>query len=256
MASVGSISPAAIKSIPLFSGLTDQEKDVLLAGGRTHAYSKGEHLFLHGDELKNFYIICNGTVRIYRSNADGHETTTDVAISGKTMCKTEVFQASRLHTVSAVAVDDVVVMEFPVSWLKDAVKNNSTLALNVISALSRYAFMVEVEAEHQATMSATQLVACFLQRLCILHGFDPHGFDLPYSKSLIASRLGMELETFSRTLPKLKGNGISVEGSRVSIYDLDAIDEYVCGSCSVMEDCPTHQTLDKMMHGKGKNAAS
>ncbi|HEU5046524.1 MAG TPA: Crp/Fnr family transcriptional regulator [Rickettsiales bacterium] len=249
------IFPSSIKSIPLFAGLTEQERDNLLSAGRTHNYSKGEHLFMHGDPLKNFYIICSGTVRLYRSTAEGNEVTTDIAISGKTMCKTEIFQAARNHTVNALAVDEVVVLEFPVSWLRDAVKNNNTLALNVISALSRYAFMVEVEAEHQATMSSTQLVACFLQRLCILHEFNPQGFELPYSKSLIASRLGMELETFSRTLPKLKENGIRVEGTRVSIYDLDAIDAYVCGNCSIMEDCPTHQTLDKMMHKKKEGLA-
>lgn len=250
-----SVLPDSVRNMPLFSGLTERERSDLLSSGRSHSYSKGEHLFLQGDPLKNFYIVLKGTVRLYRSNADGHEVTTDVAIAGKTMCKTEIFQASRNHTVSALAVDEVVVLEFPVNWLRDAVKNNNTLALNVISAISRYAFMVEVDAEHQATMSATQLVACFLQRLCILHDFDPQGFDLPYSKSLIASRLGMELETFSRTLPKLKDNGISVEGTRVSIYDLDAIDEFVCSSCSVVEDCPTHQTLDRMMHNKGEKLA-
>lgn len=76
--------------------------------------------------------------------------------------------------------------------------------------MAERAHIAEVEAEHQATMSAAQLVACFMQRLCVLYNFDPKGFDLPYSKTLIASRLGMELETFSRTLAKLKEHGIAV----------------------------------------------
>ena len=107
--------------------------------------------------------------------------------------------------------------------------------------------MAEVEAEHQATMSAAQLVACFLQRLCVLYDYDPKGFDLPYSKTLIASRLGMELETFSRTVAKLKDHGIAVKGTHVSITDLKRIEEYVCGFCSVSEDCTAHQAMEKKM---------
>src|SRR5471030_2400757 len=94
-------------------------------------------------------------------------------------------------------------------------------------------------------MSAAQLVACFMQRLCVLYDFNPAGFDLPYSKTLIASRLGMELETFSRTVAKLKEHGITVEGTHVEIHDLGRVEQYVCGFCSIAEDCPTHQAMEK-----------
>jgi CRP-like cAMP-binding protein len=94
-------------------------------------------------------------------------------------------------------------------------------------------------------MSAAQLVACFMQRLCVLYDFNPESFDLPYSKTLIASRLGMELETFSRTLNKLKEHGISVNGNRVMITDLARISEYVCSFCSIADDCATHQAMEK-----------
>ena len=49
---------------------------------------------------------------------------------------------------------------------------------------------------------------------------DVHGFTLPFKKSLIASRLGMELETLSRALPKLKEHGITVKGSQVVFHDV------------------------------------
>lgn len=107
----------------------------------------------------------------------------------------------------------------------------------------------------QATMSAAQLVACFIQRLCVLYDFDPKGFDLPYSKTLIASRLGMELETFSRTLAKLKVNGIMVEGNRVTIHDLERIGQYVCGFCSISGECATHEEMEKKMCEDSKGIA-
>ncbi len=237
------LSPDILKTLPLFSGLTEQEKDILLKAGHIRHFMKGEHLFLHGDPIRYFYIICNGTVQLFRENPGGREKTTDVRIKGQTISKTEIFDAVRVHQVNAIAADDVVVMEFPMVWLKESAKKHSAFALNLLSAISRNAREAEIEAEHQATMSSAQLVACFIQRVCILHDFNPCGFELPYSKTLIASRLGMELETFSRTLSKLKEHGITVNGTHVAIHDLGGIDRYVCANCSVAEDCQTHQVI-------------
>jgi hypothetical protein len=100
-------------------------------------------------------------------------------------------------------------------------------------------------------MNATQIVACFLQHLCVSHQLDPRGFDLPYSKSLIASRLGMQLESFSRTLPKLRELGIVVSGKHVSFVNVNTAQHYACGACSVAEECPTHQDMHTLMERKG-----
>lgn len=244
------IAPDIIRGMPLFSGLTEQEKDSLIKGGRIRQCPKGQMLFAHGEPVTHFYVIVKGNFQLFRANADGQEKTIDVLKSGQTMCEGEILDSCRAHRVNAVPVEDSVVLEFPVTWLKEAAKQYNALALNLLSLISGQAHMAEVEAEHQATMSAAQLVACFLQRLCVLYDFDPKGFDLPYSKTLIASRLGMELETFSRTVAKLKEHGIAVDGSHVTITDLRRIQQYVCNFCSVSEDCVTHQAMEKRMAGE------
>lgn len=232
------------KRMPLFAGLSDDERDVLLKDGKMRSFKRGENIFLHGDPIKSFYIVTDGVVQLMRETPDGQEVTTDIITTGRTMCKKEAFEASkRNHQLSGVAATDVILIEFPASWLKSAAMKNPALALNIITAISEYAHIVEVEAEHKSTMSATQQVACFLQRLCILNDYDPRSFELPYSKTLIASRLGMQLETFSRTLPKLAEHGIKVNGTHVEFFDADAIEEYVCGHCSIEGECATHQAV-------------
>lgn len=243
------ISPEVVRTLPLFSGVTEQDKDALIKGGRIRQCRRGQMLFAHGEPVTHFYIIVSGTVQLFRENPDGHEKTIDVLKAGQTICESEIMDSCRHHRVNVLTVDDAVIMEFPVTWLKDAAKKYSAFALNLLSLIAGQAHMAEVEAEHQATMSATQLVACFLQRLCVLYDFDPTSFDLPYSKTLIASRLGMELETFSRTLAKLKEHGITVEGTHVNIHDLKRIEHYVCGFCSIAEDCPTHQAMERKIEG-------
>lgn len=239
------VSPEIMRKLPLFSGLTEQEKDMLIKGGKVHHCPRGQMLFVHGEPVTHFYVIVKGTVQLFRVNPDGNQKTLDVLKAGQTMCESEIMDSCSNHRVNATPVEDSVIIEYPVAWLKDAAKKHSTLALNLLSLIAQQAHMAEVEAEHQAAMSAAQLVACFLQRLCVLYDFDPKGFELPYSKTLIASRLGMELETFSRTMAKLKDHGITVNGMHVSITDLERIEEYVCGFCSIAGECATHQAMEK-----------
>lgn len=248
------VAPESARGLPLFTGLTEQEKDTLIKGGRIRTVSRGQMLFAHGDKVTHFYIVVSGAMQLFRANADGHEKTIAVIKAGQTMCEDEIMDACHGHRVNGVAVEDSAVMEFPVAWLKDAAKQHSGFALNLLAMISERVHLAEVEAEHQATMSAAQLVACFLQRLCVLYHFDPRGFDLPYSKTLIASRLGMELETFSRTLAKLKEHGISVEGNHVKITDLGKVGEYVCGMCSVAGECATHQAMEKKVEDSGRKS--
>jgi len=235
------------RNFPLFAGLDEKQAGELLAGGRTRTIKRNSHIFMHGDRLAGFYMITQGTVQLFRETPDGYEKTIEVLKAGQSICEGEIMDGCPTHRTSARAIDDVTLLEFPVPWLKDAAKKHGNFALNLLSMISAQAHLAELEAEHQATMSAAQLVACFVQRLCTLYDFDPNGFDLPYSKTLIASRLGMELETFSRTLGKLKDCGIMVKGNHVSIYNLDLIHSYVCDFCSVARECKTHERLGEKM---------
>ena len=236
-------NPDFIKGISLFSGLAEEQKADLLKGGQVYFFQRRRILFRQGDAIGNIYIVCSGIVQLHRTTPDGREITLDLLIAGDMTCAKEIFELSDMHTVDATAVSHTIVTGFPRTWLLESAQKNSVFALNLLSAISRRARMIEIEAEHQATMSAAQLAACFLMHLCAHHGFNPRGFDLPISKSLIASRLGMELETLSRTLPLLRKYGITVKGKHVTLHDFPGIDEHVCGHCSVREVCHARRSL-------------
>lgn len=249
------VAPQILRSLPLFTGLSEQEKDSLIRGGKTHRYEKGQNVFLYSDPIRSFYVICDGAVQLFRETPDGHEMTSDVLIAGDAIGETEILQLSPTHQFNALAIKDTTLAEFPVAWLKDNIRNNGTLALNVLGMLSRRNQIATIEAEHKATMTAAQQVACFLERLCILHDFDPLGFDLPYSKTLIASRLGMELETFSRALSKIRDHGVSIQGNQVAFNNIDQMEAFVCSDCSIAGNCGEHEQLrQRLLRRKAAHA--
>jgi CRP-like cAMP-binding protein len=53
---------------------------------------------------------------------------------------------------------------------------------------------------------------------------DMNSFDLDTAKNVIAARLSIKPETFSRIIKNLKNQGIlSIDGSRVTIHDIKAL---------------------------------
>ena len=246
---------STLKALPLFSGLTKAEGAIIIRNSRLHRCEHGQFLFMHGEPITHFYVICRGTVQIFRETPDGHEVTSDMLIAGDVINANEIITKEPLHTVNARAVDNAVLLEIPVGWMKEHLNDFDHMSAHLMAGLSDRLHSAQIEAEHQSTMSATQIVACYLQRLCLLYGHDPKGFELPYSKTLIASRLRMELETFSRTLKRLKDEGVTVDGTHVSFTDKQKTGHFVCDECSLSEDCPAHIYLHKDKYDSSKYVA-
>ncbi len=240
-----SVNSESIKTLPLFADLSREQASVLSGHCRTRDIARGEYLFLHGDDIKNFKIVCRGTVQLFRETPDGHEVTSDILIAGDCINAEEIISHQQVHLFSARVVDDAQILEVPIAWMREHLTDFETLAPKLLESLSQRLVNAQKEAEHRSTLSATQMVACYLQSLCVLYNYDPRGFDLPYSKTLIASRLRMELATFSRTLQKLKASGITVDGNRVVFTNLERAGHFVCDDCSMSEDCLTHKILSE-----------
>lgn len=249
------ISTGSVRDIPLFAGLPEEVKDELLKAGRLVKFPKGKVIFAIGEKVTHFYIIIEGAIKLFRDTADGYEKTTDILTTSHTIGERDFFHPGHVYNTNAEIVNEATVLEFPISWLKNTAQKHSVFALNLLSLISEYEYMAELEAEHQANMSSAQMVACFLQRICVIHDYNPGEFELPYNKSLIASRLGMEVETFSRTLSTLRENGITVSGNKVRIHNAEAFDEFVCDACSVAEDCATHKAMQKKLFNASEKLA-
>ncbi len=211
-------SADVINNISLFSEMSEQEKKSLLQISRINYLSRGNILFLQGDKMKIFHVVYSGSVQIFRETMDGHEITSDIMVSGDPLSLAEITDANPVYKVSARTVEDTILLEIPMDWLQNNLKNFNGLIFKLFARISHRLQKTSLEIERNSTMSASELIACFLHELCIIHDFDPRGFELPYSKTLIASRLGMELETFSRCLHKLRNFGITVRGSHVSLF--------------------------------------
>jgi len=234
-----------VKTLPIFADSTPEQAALIVRNCRIINCNSGNFLFRHGDKVTHFYVIYRGAMQIFRETPDGYEATSTILISGDSINPDELAAYQTEHAMNARAVEDCSLLVISISWMRENFHKLGNMASKLLVVLADRLGDAQIEIEHQSTMSAAQIMGCYLQKLCVQYNFDPLGFELPYTKQLIASRLWIERETLSRSLQTLKDHGITVTGSHVAINDTRKARSFVCERCSVASRCATYRELNQ-----------
>lgn len=226
-----------LRSHPLFAALKDSDIVALLRVSQIQEMAKGDTLFLQGDSAGNFYVVISGWIKLFRETNDGHEAIVGLHTEDDTFGEAVLYQGST-YPFGAQAIESSRVLLIPAAAIKDLIQRHSEFAAAMVQALSQRMQMLEMQSEHLAIMAAPQRIGCFLLKLCRGKPAKNAELALPYDKGIIAASLGIKLETFSRSLHQLKPAGVEVNGPKVTIADVNKLQEYVCVTCSrEPEDC-------------------
>lgn len=223
---------ATLKSLTLFAQLSDPLLDRFVKASQLKTFDKGDILFLQDDEADWIYVVISGWLKLFRETVDGNEAVIDMITRGQLVGDTAVIE-NGIHQFGASAIEETVVLRIPSSLLKTAIKEDHQMALAMVSSLSKLRLRQTQEIESLTLQNASQRIGCFLLRLCHLNAEEPIALTLPYDKSLIAARLGMKSETFSRALNKLRNEtDITIKGANVVIPKMETLAIYTCSACS------------------------
>lgn len=221
---------------PLFSGVPADLKEQLLAEVEVRKIERGEPIFLHGDVLNSFFIVADGWVKLYRETLGGEESIIDILTRGALLGEA-LLMGERSLPFNAEAVDQVMLLAFPLSLMREKVQESHKLSLNLLKEMAGHKHQLVDHIEHLSIQNAPQRIGCFLLRLCMEEESNSASLELPFDKSLLAAKLGMKPETFSRALKNLGKVGVAVEGKTVSIRSVPELSDYCCASCSNMFPC-------------------
>lgn len=228
----------ALASNLLFHGLSQKAMDQLVRHASVRSMPKGKVLYLQEEDASDIFVIHSGWVKLFRETLDGEEAIIDILTHGHVFGENSLFEGEA-YLESAQAVEAVVAIAIPTHIAKALILEESRLALNLLTAMSRHRRHQTLEIEHLTVQNAPQRIGCFLLRLCVGKEAErPITLHLPYDKTLIAARLGMQPETFSRALTKLREQtDIRIQGSTVTIGSIDVLSKFCCGSCSSAFPC-------------------
>jgi len=227
-------------SIGLFEGVSEGTLKQFRSQMTPKKYAKNEMVFAQGDSAYSFYVIKKGWVKLSRQTLDGEEAIIDILTEGHIFGETTFFE-DVAYSFNAEAVEASQLISFPLPILKEAIMSDGTLSYNMLSGMSRRRQQQDLEIEHRTVQNASQRIGCFLLRLCKPDMASPIRLNLPYDKMLLASRLGMKPETFSRALNRLrKETDIRITGATIEFDSLSQLSTYSCSACSTAFPCVDH----------------
>ncbi len=210
-----------LKQNPLFAGMADDAAMKLLLDATVRRYPRGTSLFMQGEQADRFFIIMEGWVKGFRQASDGHESVIAVFGPGESFAEAAMFVSGNFPITTEIVVDTRLLV-IPRSGILKQLRDDPDIALKMLASMSRRLRGFVQQVEQLTVKSATQRLASFLEKLVYVdEGSDE--FELPLDKVLIAGRLGMQPETLSRALLKLRTIGVATQGHKVIIKDVAAL---------------------------------
>jgi CRP/FNR family transcriptional regulator len=218
-----------LSAIPLFYGLPPEHVEDLSMIVVDQVCQRGQVIFSEGEEGSGFYVVISGRVKIFKLSVEGKEQILHMLGPGEPFGEAAVF-AGRNFPANAEALEASRIFYFPRDAFVALVKQNPSLALNMLAILSqrlrRFAALVEDLSlkEVPGRLAAYLLYLSEKQKNTTKVGLDT-------SKGQLASLLGTIPETLSRVLARMGNEGIiELEGpNRVRILDRESLEKLGCG---------------------------
>ncbi len=208
--------------LPLFSGLSNHDIELLLPIMKLKAYGKGEILFEEGETASGFFVVREGRVKIFKLSAEGKERILHIVLPCQSFADAAIFDDGCYPAFAETLVPSELVF-FPKREFLQLLHADSQLSINMIAGLSRYLRQFTVQIEDLTFRDVPSRLARYL---ISLGAEERRSITLPIAKSQLASNLGTTSETLSRTLRKLTDEGLlRVQGKNIEILDCDGLYE-------------------------------
>ena len=222
----------------LFSDIDDNALEPVVQNSHRLKCEKNSFINFNIDESKYCHIIEQGEVLLSRVTNDGDTYVIDVVDRGCIFGITSILDDGPDSQMLAETIRPTVLWRIPFKVLREIMSRYNNFTKNLLHMELHTRHLQDVEIEHRTVQNAPQRIACFLLIQCTVVDQSPVTKYLPYNKKLIAAKLGIRQETFSRALQTIKKQtGTEVSGSKLIIKDIDVLKRFVCQNCSLNYPC-------------------
>ncbi|MEO5365188.1 MAG: Crp/Fnr family transcriptional regulator [Magnetococcus sp. WYHC-3] len=186
--------------------------------------AEGETLFLEQDPAHRFFFLHLGQIKLFRLAPGGQEKVIGIVKPGETFATPVMFMEAPNYPVSAEATQTSRVLSFSNSDFLDLLRASTETCFRLMADMSRRMRCQVVEIDGLSLRSASaRLVRFLLDEL----EEDGQTVVLQAPKRLIALRLSIQPETFSRLLGRLRRQGlIEVDNRTIRVLDAAALEAF------------------------------
>ena len=210
---------ALLTHIPLFNGLATEEiKRIARSTREVHA-SKGDILFHKNDPCTGFHLLVYGQIKLAFTSPQGGEKVVELLTQGQSFGEAVMFM-DKPYIVFAQALTDSLLLHISKNAVFDELERDHNLCRKMLAGMAMRLHQLMNDVESYSLHSGKQRIIGYLLRE--LTEAEENGKNvsvtLSTNKGVIASRLNLTQEHFSRILHELTELGlIVVEGRKIHI---------------------------------------
>jgi CRP-like cAMP-binding protein len=210
--------------LPLFSDLAPEDLGEIAAGTTERKVARGEIVFHRGDPCLGFYTVVYGQVKLAFTSPQGGEMVVEIIGPGHSFGVALMFM-EKPYIVSAQVLADSLLLHVAKSAVFSSIERDPKFARRMLAGMSRRLHGLISDVEAYSLSSGTQRVIGYLLKGEDFKNGDQ--FRLEVSKTVIASRLNLTPEHFSRILHDLSARKlIAVNGREITILDVQRLRDY------------------------------
>lgn len=208
-----------LKNAVIFNELGAEEIALIAKGAREVRCDKGVTIFHRGDSCTGFHIVVFGQVKLSFTSAQGVEKIVEIVHQGQSFGEAMMF-LDKPYVVSAQALSSCLLLHVSKSAIFGEMERNHDTMRKMLGSLAQRTHRLLLDVEGYTLHSGKQRIIGYL--LNQLENGEPGGaalsIDLAVTKCVIASRLNLTQEHFSRILHELSAlDLIQVDGRRLTI---------------------------------------
>ena len=219
-----------LKAAALFAPLEPQDLARIAHGACELEVPRGARLYRKGEPPRGLYVVISGQVKLLLHASGGAEKVVELVGAGGTFGETSIF-LDRPHALTAEALTESRLVHVPKATVLRELERMPALTRGLILSLSRRVNRFLSDLESYTLKTGTERVAGYLAgALSEPVSGNQAELCLSAGKGVIASRLNLTQEHFSRVLRELSEEGlIRVAGRAVCILDIEGLRKRAAG---------------------------
>ena len=208
----------------LFAKLDDAQIQRVEGMSRRLTLHDRQMLFQLGDPADRFFLVTRGQVKLFRLALNGNEKVIEIISPGQTFAEALMFGERSDYPVSATAIGDVELLAFDNTTFLKLLRESVDTCFRLMGDMSMRLKHLIKEIDDLTLQSASGRVAGYLWGCWNQAKARGDSFNLNVPKGVLASRLSVKPETFSRILHNFTDQGlILVDGSSIQVLDADGL---------------------------------
>ncbi|MFK5912975.1 MAG: Crp/Fnr family transcriptional regulator [Woeseiaceae bacterium] len=209
---------------PLFAALDDEQLTRILKSCKAISLAAKQSLFEKGSPATDFYLLKSGQIKLFCLSAEGDEKVIEIINPTQTFAEAIMFMPKNIYPVCAEAIKNCELYSFDMKQFREILDSSKETCFRLLGTMAKQLHGKINDIDNLTLHNATYRLVVYLLEQLPEGALALSSIHLGATKSIIASRLSIKPETFSRILLQMSKQGlIEVHGNDITLVDVNGL---------------------------------